>query len=108
MTRNLTATELEHAEDDVLADSDSLTDWLAAQCMNAKPRPFYGQLYDIDPCDMTTPELVSFVFSGGQKDHLVSLALWEMRSRYLKASEAHVLERANEISVENDEAQEAA
>ena len=98
MSRDLTDSEIIEAEDEVLRDVDSLSNFICGECMNKPIEDFLPLAHDIDADRMTTQRLLAFAFDPGQLRDLRAQAIDTIARRFLDANKEAVLQIARRIS----------
>ena len=97
--RAITARDIEAAEDRVLADVDTFTDWLAGHCQGAKPCFIFGLARDsavlaITLDKATVPQLVAMLLF--QRADVQVGAADRLRAAYLVAQHDNITKLALE------------
>lgn len=88
--------DYEDAENEVICDVDTLTDWLSSECIDpeppvtAIPRPY------LDPERIATPQLLAAVI-GSPYPGFVFACAKELRERFLQEHMSEIEQRAHEI-----------
>lgn len=99
------------AREEALRDADTLTDWLAGECMGKPVSKWQPQLMCAALETMTTANLLSLAMDAGQKPQTRTHALDVILERFVaypavaKGIEANAAMRASEIA-EQEEADE--
>ena len=97
-----TPADVRDAEDCLLCDVETFSDWLSADCIDSKVSAVPS--YNCDPDLMTVPELLAAVI-GSPWPKFVFECAQELRTRYLKDKKDAVNKRAAEIraAIQEDE-----